>query len=90
MAGVKGRSGGARPGGGRPSKAEELKLAERLSPLEPLAYNAIMEGLEKKEFAFVKLFMEYYYGRPTEHVNLEGQLSQTINWIRPDNDTPTT
>lgn len=81
--------GGAREGAGRKSKSEELKLAERLSPLEPLAYNAIMEGLEKKEFPFVKLFMEYYYGKPTEHLNLDGQISQTINWIRPDND-PTT
>lgn len=80
------KRGGPREGSGRKSKAEELKLAERLGPLEPLAYDAIMEGLKKKDFPFVKLFMEYYYGRPTEHVNLDGQLTQNINWIRPDYD----
>ena len=36
--------GGKRDGAGRKTKADELQLIEKLTPLEPLAYAALMKG----------------------------------------------
>jgi len=35
-------------GGGRPTKNDEIKLIEQLTPLEPAAYEALKAGLERK------------------------------------------
>lgn len=64
-------NGGARPGAGRKSKAEELKLIEKLSPMEDSALKMLQAGLDKKEFAYLKLYFEYFYGKPTEKIDLE-------------------
>ena len=44
---------------GRKPKTEELQLIEKLKPLEPLAYEALKEGLKKtfkeEETYFLKL-----------------------------------
>ena len=53
-------------GGGRPTKNDEIKLIEELTPLEPAAYQALRKGLERGEFKFVQLFMNYYYGKPKQ------------------------
>ena len=53
-------------GGGRPTKADEIKLIEELSPLEPAAFKALKKGLERGEFKYVQLFMNYYYGKPKQ------------------------
>ena len=53
-------------GGGRPTKNDEIKLIEQLTPLEPLAYSALKEGLKRGEFKYVQLFMNYYYGKPKQ------------------------
>ena len=39
-------------GGGRPTKNDEIKLIEELTPLEPIAYNAMKRGLERGEYKF--------------------------------------
>ena len=53
-------------GGGRPPKNDEVKLIEELTPLEPAAYEALKAGLERKEFKYVQLFFNYYYGKPKQ------------------------
>tara|TARA_Y100000385_G_C12891112_1_gene550004 strand:+ start:309 stop:572 length:264 start_codon:yes stop_codon:yes gene_type:complete len=53
-------------GGGRPTKNDEIKLIEELSPLEPAAFKALKKGLERGEFKYVQLFMNYYYGKPKQ------------------------
>ena len=58
--------GGKRPGAGRKSKSEEVELIEKLSPLEPLAFAALMKGLEEADFKYVQLFYNYYAGKPRE------------------------
>ena len=74
MAGVKGRSGGKRNNQtGRPKKADELALIERLSPMDDLAIEALQEGVRKRDFSFIKLFMEYRFGRPTETVKMTAE-----------------
>jgi len=58
--------GGKRPGSGRKPKSEEIELIEKLKPLEDLAFAALKEGLEKKDFKFVQLYMNYRFGKPKE------------------------
>lgn len=58
--------GGKRAGAGRKSKAEEVSLIEKLSPLEDTAYAALKAGVEKGDFKFVQLFYNYYAGKPRE------------------------
>lgn len=67
--------GGAREGAGRKSKAEEQSLIEKLTPLEPLAFNALTEALtEKKDWA-VKLFFQYNFGMPKQTVDNNTNLN---------------
>lgn len=59
-------NGGAREGAGRKPKAVEVELIEKLTPLEPLAYEALMQGLKQGDFKYVQLFYNYYAGKPRE------------------------
>ena len=52
--------------GGRPTKNDEIKLIEELTPMEPAAYQALKAGLERGEFKYVQLFMNYYWGKPKQ------------------------
>ena len=58
--------GGKRQGAGRKSKADEVSLIEKLSPLEDIAFNAVKSGVEKGDFKYVQLFYNYYAGKPRE------------------------
>ena len=65
--------GGKREGSGRKAKTEEVQLIEKLKPLEDLAFEALKEGLQKKDFKFVQLYYNYFAGKPKEtkdiHIN---------------------
>jgi hypothetical protein len=63
-------NGGARQGAGRKGKAEEQKLIENLTPMNPMALKSLEQGLEKKEQWAVKLFFEYFYGKPQQRVDV--------------------
>jgi len=63
-------NGGARTGAGRKGKAEEQKLIENLTPMNPMALESLEKGLEKKEQWAVKLFFEYFYGKPQQRVDV--------------------
>jgi|TARA_R100001460_G_scaffold48385_1_gene86353 hypothetical protein len=60
------KHGGKREGSGRKPKIEELELIEKLKPLEPLAYEALKQGLADQDYRFVQLYLNYYYGKPKE------------------------
>ena len=62
--------GGKRVGAGRKAKAEEQKLIENLTPMNEMALESLKKGLEKKEQWAVKLFFEYFYGRPQQRVDV--------------------
>ena len=64
-----GKRGGAREGSGRPPKADEQKLIETLSPLQPKAMLAFNKGLQDGERWAVELFFKYYYGLPKQHID---------------------
>lgn len=62
------KNNGGNKNAGRKSKAEELQLIERLSPLEPTAHAKLKEAVEQgKEWA-VKLFFDYMYGKPKQMI----------------------
>ena len=58
--------GGKRVGAGRKPKAEEVKLVERLSPLEDDALAALAEGVKSGDIKWVQLYLNYYLGKPKE------------------------
>ncbi len=60
---------------GRKSKAEEVKMIERLTPLEPIAFESLKKGVESGNFKFVQLFYHYYAGKPkeTKDINLTNE-----------------
>ena len=78
--------GGKRMGAGRKPKADEQKLIEKLTPLNELALNSLKKGLEKKEQWAVKLYFEYFYGRPQQRVdvttNEESLNMPLINFVK--------
>ena len=70
-------TGGHRPGAGRKPKDEQLKMIEKLSPLQDSAFEALKAKLKAKDMNAVKLFMEYMYGKPKQQIdaNVTGALS---------------
>ena len=66
------KNNGGHKTAGRKSKSEEVALVEKLTPLEPIAFEALEEGLKNKDFKFVQLFYNYYAGKPreTKDINL--------------------
>lgn len=60
------KNGGKRNNSGRKPKIEEIELIERLTPLEPLAFKALEQGLKDQDFRFVQLYYNYYAGKPRE------------------------
>jgi len=71
-------NGGARKGAGRKSKAAEQKLIENLTPMNSMALESLKKGLEKKEQWAVKLFFEYFYGKPQQRVDVTSN-EETLN-----------
>jgi hypothetical protein len=80
MADKRANNGGARSGAGRPSKADEIKLIERLTPMADAAYDALKKGIDKGDYKFVQLFFAYYAGKPKESKDItsNGETLQTI------------
>ena len=51
---------------GRKPKSEEIKLVERLSPLEDAPLDALKKGVESGELKWIQLYLNYYLGKPRE------------------------
>ena len=60
------KNNGGHKNAGRKSKAEEIQMIERLSPLEPKVFKALEKGVEEGDFKFVQMFYNYYAGKPKE------------------------
>jgi hypothetical protein len=86
-----GKNGGARPGAGRKPKVEEEKIIQRLSPMDDIALASLKAGLEAGEYNFVKLFMEYRFGKPKQDIDVisNGQplAPAIINIYQPKDDS---
>jgi hypothetical protein len=71
------KNNGGNKGCGRKSKAEELSLIERLTPMQDTALAALEKGVKACEFSYIKMYMEYMYGKPKETVKFTGDLNVT-------------
>ena len=62
--------GGKREGAGRKPKSEEQQLIQKLTPLEPIAFEALKQGLlnPKAHSWAVPLFFGYKFGKPTQKI----------------------
>lgn len=78
MAGVKGKSGGPRPGSGRKSKAEEQSLVEKLGPLEEVAHKQLATALRRGDRWAVEMYFGYMYGKPRHRVEQSGPDGEAI------------
>lgn len=67
---------------GRKAKADEQKLIERLTPLVDVAHKALSDALQANEQWAVKLFFEYFYGKPRQQVDVTTG-GETINSPQP-------
>lgn len=78
--------GGKRDNAGRPPKADEQKLIEKLSPLEDKAYAALKTNIEANEAWAVKMWFEYMYGKPKQltEVVLDDNRKSDLSKIFPD------
>jgi hypothetical protein len=72
------KNNGGHTTAGRKSKAEEVKLIEKLGALEPSAFMALEQGLERGDFKFVQLFYNYYAGKPRETKDITVTNEQPI------------
>jgi len=61
---------GGHSNGGRKSKAEEQKLIEKLSPLEPEALNQLEINVKNGERWAIELFFKYNYGMPKQQTDI--------------------
>ena len=64
--------------GGRPSKAEEQKLIEKLSPLEEKAFKALDNAIQEEHSWAVRMYFDYMYGKPKEKVEVTNIQEQPI------------
>jgi len=60
---------GKREGSGRKSKAVEQQLIEKLTPMNDDALKQLHGNIKLGEGWAIKMFMEYFYGKPTDHVD---------------------
>ncbi len=69
MAEDKRKFNGGNKNAGRKSKAEEQGLIEKLSPLEPMAFDALTTALADGKDWAVKLFFQYKFGMPKQVID---------------------
>jgi len=55
--------GGKREGAGRKPKEDREDLVNRLTPYDDLVFQQMEEGIKSGQFKWIKLFMEYRYGK---------------------------
>lgn len=88
------RRGGARPGAGRKTKAEILGLAKTLEDCvtpqeEKEIWKAIKKEAKKGSIQHAQLYLNYKYGKPSEHIISESDQETIIKIIdERDNDSP--
>lgn len=76
--------GGAQPGAGRPSKAEEFKTASIARAAIEGKFGSIEKGFEfllsSGEPGLIKFVFEHGFGKPQENVELSGGMDITVKW----------
>lgn len=62
--------GGARSGSGRKPKIDELRLIEKLTPMEEDALKQLEKGVRSGDYRFIALYMSYLYGKPKDSLDV--------------------
>ena len=72
MAGKKGRSGGARPNSGRPSKGEVINIRQILDDNidVDVVIQKLLERIESGDQRAIELFLKYRAGLPKQEIDL--------------------
>lgn len=72
MAGKKGRSGGARPNSGRPSKGEVINIRQILDDNidVDVVIQKLLERIESGDQRAIELFLKYRAGLPKAEIDL--------------------
>jgi len=76
-----GKNGGARPGAGRKSKAEEMGLADVMDSIGKSedVLKAVYEAATKgKNLEAQKVWLSYYYGKPKESVTIDAGIELKV------------
>ena len=85
--------GGARPGAGRPSISEELKTADLAREALVQRFGSLNEALiailGMNNPILTKFVLEHAFGKPTENINLKGELNHTAQYDMSKLDTTT-
>jgi hypothetical protein len=67
--------------GGRPSKAEEQNLIQKLSPLEEQAFLKLAEAIDNGKDWAIKMFFEYMFGKPKQQTDITSMGEKIQNVI---------
>ena len=71
--------GGYRINSGRKSKSAELELVSKLTVYDNLAIDTLIQGVKQGNFQFIKLFMEYRFGKPNQSISLDHINNEQIS-----------
>ena len=76
------KHGGVRKGAGRPAKADEVKLIERLDSIidKDEALSKLGELVAKADIRALQLYLSYRYGKPKESIDLNSSEGLNINF----------
>ena len=75
--------GGYRINSGRKSKSAELELFSKLTVYDNLAIDTLIQGVKQGNFQFIKLFMEYRFGKPNQSISLDHINNEQISIPEP-------
>jgi hypothetical protein len=75
--------GGYRINSGRKSKSTELELVSKLTVYDNLVLDTILKGVKQGNFQFIKLFMEYRFGKPSQSISLDHINDERISIPQP-------
>ena len=76
------KHGGVRKGAGRPTKADEMKLIERLDSIidKDEAVCKLGELVTKGDIRALQMYLSYRYGKPKESIDLNSSEGLNINF----------
>lgn len=81
-----GKNGGARPGAGRPSKIQEVKLIEQMDRIAvpDEIWKALLYKIKEGDTQAIKLWLSYRLGLPKQQIDVttNGEsIAPPIQWI---------
>ena len=81
-----GKNGGARPGAGRPSKIQEIKVIEQMDRIAvpDEIWKALLFKIKEGDTQAIKLWLSYRLGLPKQQIDVTSNgesIAPPIQWI---------